>query len=104
MDKVISNPSNLTDNDVDSITNKVRAIILNDLNIIIVDYGNILMFPGGKVEVNEKDNEALKRELKEELGLDLEDDMIIPFIEYHSYIQNYPSRNGNMINRLVMTK
>lgn len=103
MKKIINNPDNLVNKEL-NVTNKVRAIILNNLKITIVDYANILMLPGGKVDDNEEEKEALKRELKEELGLDINSNELIPFIEYNNYLYNYPTREGKNINKLVTTK
>ena len=104
MKRIVNNPDNITKENVNKITNKVRAIILNNLQITIVDYSNTLMLPGGKLDQDENEKEALTRELKKELGIDISDDKIIPFIEYSNYLYNYPSRDGKTINKLVTTK
>lgn len=49
----------------------VRAIITNEQNELLMLYSKIFndyTFPGGGVKYHETDEEALKRELKEELG------------------------------------
>ncbi|MDE5877890.1 MAG: (deoxy)nucleoside triphosphate pyrophosphohydrolase [Muribaculaceae bacterium] len=41
-------------------------------------------FPGGKIEPDETENEAIIREIREELGCDIEVDTLLPEIE-HEY-------------------
>ncbi|MFH0766719.1 MAG: NUDIX domain-containing protein [Bacillota bacterium] len=51
----------------------VRAIIKNDKNEILMVYSKLFddfTFPGGGIMHNESDIDALKRELKEEIGAD----------------------------------
>ena len=47
-------------------------------------------FPGGKVEKNENDSDALKRELKEELGLDV--------LQINYFTENKHDYNSMSIN------
>ena len=101
---IINNSNNIMEEDLDLVTNKVRGVIINEYNITLIEYGNILMFPGGKVESGENEIGALKRELSEELGIEIEDDEVIPYLEYNNYLYNYPSREGEVINKLVNTK
>ena len=55
------------------------GIILNDEKKVLValrsstqEHGDLWEFPGGKVEANESFYQALCRELKEEIGIDIE--------------------------------
>ena len=68
----------------------VGAAIINDKNEVLCaqrGYGSLKgkwEFPGGKIEKNESDAEALAREIKEELGIDVSvKDMIDE--NYHEY-------------------
>ncbi len=98
--KVI-NPYNLSDKDIDETTVRSRGIIINSFNEILMCYSNGMRhyeFPGGHLEENESINEGLIRELKEECGLDITDDLINPMYCIKYYCKNY---NNTKKNRLV---
>ena len=50
------------------VKDKVRAVILNnDGRALLVKYAGLYMLPGGKIDENETEKEALRREILEEL-------------------------------------
>ena len=61
------------DNQMIKIINKIAAIILKDKKLLLVrkKSGDILISPGGMIKENETPEQTLKRELKEELDVDL---------------------------------
>ena len=67
---------------------EVVAAILKDADTIFATkrgYGefiNMWEFPGGKIEVGETKEEALHREIKEELELDISIDQFLTTVEY----------------------
>lgn len=68
----------------------VGAAIINDGNILVAQrpYSNKAYkslkweFPGGKIEPGETKEEAIKREIREELGCEIEVESLLPEIEY----------------------
>ena len=85
--------------------NKSRAIIINDQNeLLIVNYNGVFLLPGGKVEDNETHLECLKRELKEELGINIIDSELEPFIKVIFTQENYLTRDGKKIDRKISTE
>ncbi|HEY1074564.1 MAG TPA: NUDIX domain-containing protein [Patescibacteria group bacterium] len=69
------------------------AVIYKDNHILIAKraatkkvFPNAWEIPGGKVEVGESPQQALKREVKEELGIDIE--VMQPLCVYSSQIGN----------------
>ena len=57
---------------VDEEKEKVRLLLENNQGqILLCNYNGIYMLPGGKVDSNELLEDALKREIKEELGIDI---------------------------------
>lgn len=85
----------------EEITRKSRAIITdNQGRILIGNYGGVYLLPGGSIDKKENPNEAIIRELKEEVGLKLS--KLTPFIKMKYYQSNYPKRDEKIINRLVI--
>ncbi len=96
MQKIVNNLANLIDEDINVTTDKVRALIINDNNeIFIIKYADIYMLPGGKLDDGENASLALKRELKEELGIDVDTQDMFPLMEITNYLKDYPVRNSN---------
>lgn len=67
--------------------NVVAAILKKDNKILIAERGygefkGMYEFPGGKIEVGEKPEEALKRELKEEMQANIEVDSFFYHVHY----------------------
>lgn len=71
---------------------KVVAAVLHQNNKIFItqrgygEWKNYWEFPGGKVEEGESEEEALKREIKEELGAEIVLEKDLGYLEY-----DYPS-------------
>lgn len=94
MDLII-NDDNLKNIDIDEFSIKVRVILVDENNqILIANYGNIILLPGGKVDEKESIYFAISRELREELKF-------LGTINY--YQKDYPKINGILKNRLVKT-
>lgn len=77
----------------------VAAVIRNDKNEILItkrnlkkDQGGFWEFPGGKVEKDEKREDAIVREIKEELDVDIE---VKRYICEKTHI--YPEKTINLI-------
>lgn len=98
------NQNHITREETDKIVRKTRGIILNqEGKALLVKYKGIYMLPGGSIE-EENIEEALKRELLEEAGIEytkLED---APFLKLKNYEINYFDRKLQAnINRLTET-
>lgn len=98
MEEIIYNDNFLTDNLIDEIVIRTKALIINSKNEILLGYSdNTYQFPGGHLEGNETINECLKREVLEETGINI-DNNIEPFYKIIYYTKNYRNTNKNRKN------
>ncbi len=99
MYKIIDNKYNIKDSDVFEVVKRVKALIINSNNEILLGYSNnIYQFPGGHVE-NESLLSALNREIEEETGICL-NISCDPIICAYRYYKDYPLVNKNRLNEI----
>ena len=79
--------------------NVVAAVIMNEENKILIAQrnlkkaqGGLWEFPGGKIESNETREDAIVREIKEELTIDIKVDEY-----FDENVFNYPEKDINLI-------
>ena len=103
MKTITINENGLLDNQIDKRNSKSRAILVDNNKILIADYGGVMLLPGGSIDKGESETQAILRELKEETGIiyEIQDLKKIMILKY--YQSNYPTRDGENINRLITT-
>lgn len=98
------NEDNLKYNEIQKFSLKVRAILIDENNkVLIANYGEVILLPGGKVDECEKISDAITRELNEELGQNYSSKELEYFTTLNYYQKDYPKRDGTFQNRLVQT-
>lgn len=102
----IYNPMKI--NEIDETKHKVRILICNSNDeILVAIYNGLYMLPGGGVEndvISEKIlKKELAREIKEEIGIDITGNKLEYLENLYYYQEDYPTVDGNTINRLVKT-
>ena len=97
------NDDNLTKFEITLEEEKVRAVLIKDNNILVANYGGNILLPGGKVDKGENVYSAIIRELKEEIGIDYYIDELEPLLNLEYYQRNYPTREGIIKNRKIIT-
>ena len=101
MKKIIYNKENLTDKDVDEIVIRVKALIINSKDEILLGHCHkTYQFPGGHLEENENPEEGLKREVKEETGIEIKEINLKPFEKIIYYSSNYRNTGLNRKNEI----
>lgn len=101
---IIINEDGLFDEDINERNSKVRALLIDDNNnVLIANYGDVLLLPGGSIDEGESIEEALIRELNEELGVDYTMDELSYLNTTEFYQREYPKRDGSIKNRLITT-
>lgn len=90
MKKIILNDKNLVPDSSWLNFRKVRAIIENkEGKIVISKEGGVYIFPGGKCDGDEKEEVAIKREIKEETGIILTDEMLEKVLEIEAFYDDF---------------
>lgn len=105
MKQVKFNEGELTEEEIDKVVKKARALVLNTRTreALLVQYSGVYMLPGGKIDNNETEIEALKRELLEEAGIEISEKEATPYLVINSYDKDYLDRREGKLNRLTQT-
>ena len=103
MNTIILNEDKLNNKDIEVASNKVRAILLDGHKLLIANYGGVYLLPGGSIENGELKDNAIIRELKEEIGIDYSINELEYILTLNYYQKHYPVRHDNFKNRLSIT-
>ena len=96
MRETIYNYDYLTDEDITEIVIRTKALIINNKNIYLGNENDIYQFPGGHLEDGESFEECLKREVLEEVGIELDDSEIKrPFMKVTFMNKDWPEVGKN---------
>lgn len=96
MKEIIYNYDYLNNEDITEIVIRMKALIINNKNILLANENDIYQFPGGHLEDNETFEECLKREVLEETGILLFDSEIKrPFMKVTFMNKDWPEVGKN---------
>ncbi len=96
MKEIIHNEDNLKETNITEVVIRIKALIIIDNKILIANENGLFHFPGGHLEKNESFKECLKREVSEEVGIEINDDDIKePFMKASFLNKDYPQKGIN---------
>lgn len=96
MKEIIYNNDNLKFSDITSRNVRVKVLLINNGKLLIGNEDGCFMFIGGHQENNEELIDTLKREVEEETGIKLDNEVINgPFLKIIYLNKNYPSKGEN---------
>ena len=96
MKEIIYNNDNINLSDITSISVRIKVLLINNGKLLIGNEDGCFMFIGGHNEDNEKLIDTLKREVKEETGIELDNDVINdPFLKIIYLNKDYPNMGEN---------
>lgn len=99
MKEFVFNDDNLSEEDIEMEVVRVKALILNSKgNILLAFNNNTYQFPGGHLDDGEEIDECMKREIKEEVGIDVE--VGEPFLSIETYDNNYFGTGKKVLNTI----
>lgn len=101
MKEIVYNHDNLKEQDIDETVVRVKALLVNSNNEIALGYCHkTYQFPGGHLEKNETLEQGLKREIKEETGINIKETNLKPFEKITYYSKNYRNSELNRKNEI----
>lgn len=96
MKTIITNNYNLTDSDMTEVVRRVKLLLVNSNNEVLLGYSHHeYQFPGGHVEEDENLVDAINREVLEETGIELNITHIEPFACAMGYYKDWPAEGKN---------
>lgn len=96
MKEIIYNNDNINLSDITSISVRIKVLLINNGKLLIGNEDGCFMFIGGHKEDNEKLIDTLKREVKEETGIELDSEVINdPFLKIIYLNKDYPDKGEN---------
>lgn len=96
MKEIIYNNDNINLSDITSISVRIKVLLINNGKLLIGNEDGCFMFIGGHQEDNEKLIDTLKREVKEETGIELDNEVINdPFLKKIYLNKDYPNKGEN---------
>ena len=100
MKVIFINDDNLKDEEIDEEVVRVKGLLINSKDEMLLGYShNCYQFPGGHKEHHETLCDVLKREIKEETGIELEVENK-PFLCIKYYSKNYFNSGKNRCNKI----
>lgn len=99
MKEFVINDDDLKEEDIEMKVIRVKALILNSKGSILLAFNNnTYQFPGGHVDEGEEIDDCMKREIKEEVGIDVEVDD--PFLSIETYDNDYFGTGKKVLNTI----
>ena len=96
MKEIIYNYDYLNEEDITEVVVRIKVLLINGGNVLLGNENNTYQFPGGHLEEGETFEECLKREIKEETGIDIDDTEIKrPFMKVSYLNKDYPNKGIN---------
>ena len=101
MKEIIINDKNLKEEDMEDSVIRVKGLILNSRGKILLAHNNYTyQFPGGHLEENEKMDDCIIREIKEETGMNVKVEEDEPFLCIKTYDDDYFGTGKKVLNSI----
>ena len=99
MKEIIYNNDNINENNINRIIRRAKVLIVNSKGeVLLAKSNNNYFLVGGHVDNDESDFECLEREIKEEMGVDLKVEPMIPFLRIKYLNKDYPKEEVNTMS------